>query len=125
MAPRSLLPVGIFVFILAGCAHPISVDPDMAMVERSSTFATAKVGEATKCSSSTEFPNRARELGLERGEAVVQVTVSPTGDVRSVTVVSATHPVFADAARRAGERMRCSGVSRAVTITIPLAFRVE
>src|SRR4051812_43296052 len=41
------------------------------------------------------YPREAQRQGIEKGEALVEFTLSPTGEMKNVRVVSATNPIFA------------------------------
>ncbi|MDB4950948.1 MAG: hypothetical protein JWM27_3597 [Gemmatimonadetes bacterium] len=77
------------------------------------------------------YPPMLRDAGVQ-GEARLQFVVNTDGrvDPATVTVVGATQPAFADAARRAVERFRFKPASMMgepvrVLITLPIHFTLE
>ena len=71
------------------------------------------------------FPREAVRLGLEKGEAVIQFTLSPTGEVRDVRAVRSTHPVFARNSIRIVGEYKCQGQGREVLVQVPFGYRLE
>jgi protein TonB len=71
------------------------------------------------------FPREATRQGLEKGEAVVQFTVGPTGAIRDVRVISASHPVFARSSVRIVAEYKCQGQGRDILVQVPFGYRIE
>jgi protein TonB len=71
------------------------------------------------------FPREAVRLGLEKGEAVIQFTLSPTGEVRDVRAVRSTHPVFARNSIRIVGEYKCQGQGHEVLVQVPFGYRLE
>src|SRR6186713_1237257 len=61
----------------------------------------APVSAAVVCSNfstvmgDSVFPRDAIRQGIEKGEALVQFTLSATGEIKDVKVLKSTHPIFA------------------------------
>lgn len=93
--------------------------------------AAAPVSAAIACSNYASvmgdagFPREATRLGLEKGQAVVQFTVGPTGAIRDARVVSASHPVFARNSVRIVGEFKCEGQGRDVLVQVPFNYRLE
>ena len=60
------------------------------------------------------FPREASRLGLERGDAVIQFTLTPAGEIKDVKELSASHPIFARSSIRIVQEYRCEGQDRDV-----------
>jgi len=71
------------------------------------------------------YPRRARRLGIERGEALIQFTLKADGRVANVKALSATHPVFAQASMRIVEQFRCKGHAHDVVVRVPFGYRLQ
>ncbi len=71
------------------------------------------------------YPVRARRLGIERGDALVQFTLKADGRVANVKALHASHPTFARASVRIVERFKCQGQGRDVLVTVPFGYRLQ
>jgi protein TonB len=69
------------------------------------------------------FPREAMRAGLEEGSALMQFTLAPSGEVKDVKALQATHPSFARGAARIVSEYRCAGQGRDVIVTVPFTFR--
>lgn len=82
-----------------------------------SNYAT-KMGEAV-------FPREATRQGLEKGEARIQFTLSPSGEIKDVKVLSASNPIFARASMRIVSEYKCAGQGRDVIVQVPFGYKLE
>jgi len=73
----------------------------------------------------TAFPREAVRLGLERGEALVQFTLSATGEVKDVKVLRSSHAIFARNSVRVVGEYKCQGQGREVTVQVPFGYKLE
>ncbi len=71
------------------------------------------------------YPRRARRLGIERGEALVEFTLKADGRVTNVRTVSASHPVFGTASMQIVSQLRCKGQGRDVIVRVPFGYRLQ
>jgi lipoprotein NlpI len=71
-----------------------------------------------------EFPDEAKHLYLENGEALVQFVISADGQVTGVAT-KASHKVFADYATSIVNRLECVGIGRDVHVLMPFGFKNE
>jgi protein TonB len=71
------------------------------------------------------FPKDALRLGLERGDAVVQFSLSPTGEVRDIKTIRASHPAFGRASARIVAEYKCQGQGREVIVQVPFSYKLE
>lgn len=71
------------------------------------------------------FPREAIRLGIERGDALIQFTLTPGGEIRDVRALRASHPVFARNSIRIVDEYKCAGQGREVTVTVPFSYRLD
>jgi protein TonB len=71
------------------------------------------------------FPREAARQGIERGEAVIQFTLTATGEIRDIKAVRASHPIFARNSMRIVGEYRCQGQGRDIIVTVPFGYRLE
>ena len=79
---------------------------------------TTKMGEAV-------FPREAIRLGLSQGEALIQFTLTASGEVKDVKTLRATHPIFARSSARIVSEYKCAGQGRDVIVTVPFGYKLE
>ena len=77
-----------------------------------------KMGDAS-------FPREAARAGLERGEAVIQFTLAPNGEIKNVKAVKSTHPIFARAASKIVSEYTCAGQGQDVIVTVPFSYKMD
>lgn len=82
-----------------------------------SNYAT-KMGEAG-------FPREAIRLGIDKGEAVIQFTLSPSGEIKDIKTIRATHSVFARNSARIVSEYKCAGQGQDVVVTVPFGYKLE
>lgn len=74
------------------------------------------------------YPARARRTGIT-GKAVLRLTISCSGEITNVSVVSAGHAVLASGAQKAGDRLTGRTVSpppcRTLTVNIPIIYELR
>jgi len=94
--------------------------------------AAAPVSALTVCSNSIAamgeagFPRDAARAGLEKGEAMIQFTVSASGEVKDAKVVSASHPIFGRAsARLVSSEFKCKGQGHDVVLLVPFSYKLQ
>jgi len=71
------------------------------------------------------YPREAQRQGIERGDATIQFTLSPTGEIKDVKALSATHQIFARASIRIVSEYKCKGQGRDVVVTVPFSYKLE
>lgn len=94
--------------------------------------AAAPVSVAAVCSNSVAamgeagFPREAAKAGLERGEAMIQFTLAPSGEIKDVKVISASHPIFGRAsARLVSSEFKCQGQGHDVIVRVPFGYKLQ
>jgi protein TonB len=99
--------------------------------EPTAAIARAPVSAAVVCSNyasvmgDAAYPREAQRAGLDRGEALVQFTVAPSGLVKDIKVVHATNPIFARNSVRIVAEYRCQGQAQDVLVQVPFGYRLE
>jgi len=96
-------------------APPVAAPVSAAVV--CSNYATA-MGEAS-------FPRDAAKAGLEKGEALIQFTLSASGEVKDIKVLSATHPIFGRASMRIVGEYKCQGQGKDVVVKVPFGYKIQ
>jgi len=71
------------------------------------------------------FPREAKTQGLERGEVLIQFTLSPNGEMKDVKALRSTSPVFTRAAIRLVGEYKCQGQGREVVVQVPISYKLE
>jgi protein TonB len=62
---------------------------------------------------------------LERGEALIQFTLTASGEVKDVKTVRASHPIFARNSTRIVSEYKCNGQGRDVIVQVPFGYKLE
>jgi protein TonB len=70
------------------------------------------------------YPSQAQQMGLS-GDVVIEFTVSAGSQIKDVTVVKSTSPLFNNAAINAVNQLRCIGQGQDVRVRVPFVFRIE
>jgi len=71
------------------------------------------------------FPREALRAGIEKGEALIQFTLSPTGEVKDIKVVRASHQIFARQSVKLVGDYKCQGQGREVTVLQPFGYKTQ
>ena len=71
------------------------------------------------------YPREAQRQGIEKGEALIQFTLSPTGEVKNITVISASHQIFARNSVRIVGEYKCQGQGRELTVRVPFGYKLQ
>jgi protein TonB len=91
----------------------------------------APVSAAVVCSNfstvmgDSVFPRDAIRQGIEKGEALVQFTLSATGEIKDVKVLKSTHPIFARNSMRLVSEYKCQGQGKDVLVQVPFGYKME
>ncbi|MEO5883188.1 MAG: TonB family protein, partial [Caldimonas sp.] len=97
---------------------PVAKPPAVVTAGVACSNFRSKMGEAA-------YPRRARHLGIDHGEALIQFTLKPDGRVTAVRALSATHPVFARASMQIVEQFKCMGQGQDVVVLVPFGYRLK
>lgn len=71
------------------------------------------------------FPREALRQNLERGDALIQFTLTANGEIKDVKTLRASHPIFARNSQRLVNEYKCAGQGRDVVVTVPFGYKVE
>jgi protein TonB len=71
------------------------------------------------------FPRDAIRQGIDRGEALIEFTVAPSGAIKDAHVVSASNPIFARNSLRIISEYRCQGRGQDVLVRVPFSYKLE
>jgi periplasmic protein TonB len=71
------------------------------------------------------FPREAIRAGIEKGEAVIQFTLTASGEIKEVKALRSTHQIFARASMRLVSEYKCQGQGRDVLVQVPFSYKVE
>jgi periplasmic protein TonB len=69
------------------------------------------------------FPREAIRAGLEEGSAMIQFTLGANGEVKDITALSASHPIFGKGAMKIVSQYKCAGVGHDITVQVPFVFK--
>ena len=103
----------------------------MAPAAPAGTAQAAPVSAAVVCSNfatvmgDAAFPKEAIRQGLERGSAVIQFTLSASGELRDIKTISASHPIFARNSIRLVGEYKCQAQGRDVLVQVPFGYKLE
>ena len=91
----------------------------------------APVSAAVVCSNfstvmgDSVFPREAVRQGIEKGEALIQFTLSASGEIKDVKVLKSTHPIFARNSMRLVSEYKCQGQGKDVLVQVPFGYKME
>lgn len=92
---------------------------------------TAPVSAAVVCSNyatvmgDASFPRDAARAGLEKGDALIQFTLTASGEIKDVKTVRSSHPTFARNSMRIVGEYKCQGQGREVVVQVPFSYKLE
>ena len=117
--------------ISAVVAEPPPVVPAVAPRATAPAPATAPVpvSASVACSNYAKvmgdagFPREAIRAGLEEGSALIQFTLGANGEVKDVTALSASHPIFAKGSMKIVSQYKCAGLGHDITVQVPFVFK--
>jgi protein TonB len=69
------------------------------------------------------FPREAVRAGLEEGNALIQFTLGANGEVKDITALSASHPIFAKGSMKIVSQYKCAGQGHDITVQVPFVFK--
>jgi hypothetical protein len=71
------------------------------------------------------IPDELHELSESRFEASVRILIEPDGAIRSIEPASYSNKVFAEAAVKSLQGLRCIGQGRVVTLLAPFVLTID
>jgi hypothetical protein len=72
-----------------------------------------------------KFSVLADKEGISTGKLLAVVTLGAAGDIKDVTIKSASNPGLASLARRALGTLKCKGIGREVVIPYEVSFKLD
>ena len=120
-APVLIAPAPPPVVVEAAPAPPppvvVAPPPPVSAGVVCSNFKTV-MGEAS-------YPRDAIKAGIEKGEALIQFTLSASGEVKDIKVLRSSHSIFARASMKVVGEYKCQGQGRDVVVQVPFGFKLE
>ena len=71
------------------------------------------------------FPREALRAGIEKGEAVMQFTLSASGEIKDIRTVRSTNAIFARNSSRIISSFKCAGQGHDVTVNVTFGYKTE
>jgi protein TonB len=71
------------------------------------------------------YPREAQRQGIEKGEAVVQFTLTASGEMKDIKAIRSSNPIFARNSVRIVSAYKCQGQGRDLTVTVPFGYKLE
>ena len=109
--------------VIAPAAPPAVVAPP-APAPAPLTAATVCSNHATVMGEAA-FPRDALRAGIEKGEALIQFTVTANGEIKDIKALRSTHPIFARASMRLVTEYKCQGRGQDVIVQVPFSYKTE
>jgi periplasmic protein TonB len=103
--------------VVAAPAPPPAAPATVSAGVACSNFSTV-MGDAS-------FPREAQKLGLEKGEALIQFTLTASGEIKDIKSLRASHPVFARNSIRIVGEYKCAGQGHDVIVQVPFGYKLE
>jgi protein TonB len=91
----------------------------------------AVVSAAVVCSNYSQkmgdagFPKEAARAGIDKGDALIQFTLTADGQIKDVRAVQSSHSIFARASMRIVSEYQCQGQGRDVVVRVPFSYKLE
>ena len=98
-------------------APVVSPRPPVSAAVVCSNYATV-MGDAA-------YPGEALRAGLDKGEALIQFTLDPSGQIKDIEVIRASHPIFARNSVRIVSEYKCQGQGHDVAVRVPFGYKRE
>ena len=71
------------------------------------------------------FPREAARQGIDKGEALIQFTLTAGGEIKDVKALRSSHPIFARNSIRIVSEYQCQGQGRDVIVQVPFGYKLE
>ena len=104
--------------VVAAPAPPPPVAPATVSAGVACSNFTTVMGDAS-------FPREAQRLGLEKGDALIQFTLTASGEIKDIKALRASHPSFARNSIRIVGEYKCAGQGRDVIVQVPFGYKLE
>jgi len=112
--------------VIAPAPPPVAVAPAPPAAPAPAVMSAGVVcSNYTNVMKEVDFPREAIRQGLDRGEAVVQFTLTANGEVKDIRSIRSTSPIFARNSVRIVGEYKCQGQGRDITVTVPFGYKLE
>ena len=71
------------------------------------------------------YPREAVRQGIDKGEALIQFTLTASGEIKDIKALRASNPIFARNSIRIVGEYKCTGQGRDVIVTVPFGYKLE
>jgi len=71
------------------------------------------------------YPREAQRAGIEKGDALVQFTLTAAGEIKDVKVLRASNSIFARNSVRIVGEYKCQGQGRELTVRVPFGYKLQ
>ena len=71
------------------------------------------------------YPAEASRKGITKGDALMQFTLTASGEIRDVKALQSSNPIFARNSERLVREYKCVGQGRDVTVTVPFSYKLK
>src|SRR5438309_1910898 len=80
---------------------------------------------AQKAAGDSGFPREATRQGLDKGDAVIEFTLTPAGEIKNVKTIRASNAIFARASIRIIGEYKCVGQAQDVIVKQEFSYKIE
>jgi periplasmic protein TonB len=111
--------------VIAPAPPPVVAAPPPAPAPAAPVSAAVVCSNFSTVMGDASFPRDAARAGLEKGDALIQFTLTAGGEVKDVKAVRASHPAFARNSIRIVGEYKCQGQGREVVVQVPFSYKLE
>ncbi len=101
----------------APAAPPAPPPPTVTAGVACSNFTTV-MGEVA-------YPRDAIRQGIDKGDALIQFTLTASGEIKDIKALRASNPIFARNSIRIVGEYKCQGQGRDVIVQVPFGYKLE
>ena len=106
---------------------PVAVAPPPAPAPPPAVPVTAGVACANyrTAMGDAAYPVEATRKRITRGDALVQFTLTASGEIKDVKTLHASNTIFARSSEAVVHTYKCTGQGRDVIVTVPFSYKLE
>ena len=71
------------------------------------------------------YPRDAVRQGIDEGDALIQFTLTASGEIKDIKAIRASNPIFARNSIRIVAQYKCEGRGRDETVTVPFGYKLQ
>ena len=71
------------------------------------------------------YPREAVRQGIDKGDALIQFTLTANGEIKDIKALRASNPIFARNSIRIVGEYKCTGQGRDVVVQVPFGYKLE